>query len=123
MKISTLRNKITQCDYMTLIGLSAAIIAIILSICLDGNISAFLDQRSIILVCIGTILLTIACFSYSDTKNIGLLLLKSIIYIPPSYNTTILKILKISEKIRYNGMVEFERNKKNIKKIIFYIDA
>jgi chemotaxis protein MotA len=95
-------------DLTTLLGITAAILAIIFGIITNGKLSSFIDPASISIVLVGTFSATTACFSLRDVLKSHLYITKTIFFsiVEPSLAAT--NALELSIFARKNGLASLE---------------
>jgi chemotaxis protein MotA len=79
-------------------GLSIAMI--FYSIVLEGSLGAFLNLPSCLIVIMGTLFVTISCFSFGDVFSSMSVIYKTVLFKPKATHSVVTKLLKFSEAAR-----------------------
>jgi chemotaxis protein MotA len=87
-------------DLSMITSMSLSIIMIFSSIILEGNIGAFLNLPSCLIVIAGTLFVTISCFSFFDIMASMSIIYKAVLFKPKTTHKVIKKLLKFSESSR-----------------------
>jgi chemotaxis protein MotA len=95
-------------DLSTLIGFVASFVLVFWAMSLGGDLTLFWDQPSVIMVCGGTLGVTLVCFTTSDLKQIFRVIFKSFIYKLPSHTDEIERILSYATLARKEGLLALE---------------
>lgn len=98
-------------DFSTLFGISASIFIIILTVSINSNILNFIDIPSIFIVVLCTLLITSACFSFHDIRQVASLISKTIILMPVNSKELVLEMLEISRHASKYGIVSLDKYK------------
>jgi chemotaxis protein MotA len=97
-------------DLSTVAGIGLALAMVALAIMIEGSFSSFLDFPSFLIVIMGTLLVTIACFSLSDVLHSGPVIYKMIFFKTRDAGSVVLKILELAENMRKKpGFENLER--------------
>jgi chemotaxis protein MotA len=92
-------------DLSTLIGILVALGLISLAIYMGGNVKAFLDVPSILIVIGGTFMLTTACFNIPEILHAQVLVLKTIFYAAEDPSRAAYNSLEVAEIARKKGIL------------------
>lgn len=96
-------------DTSTIIGILFAFTLIAIAISMGGNVYAFVDVKSLIIVVGGTIFLTIACFNVSDFfRSLGTIF-KTIFYSTEEPQKAAMLAIEIAEKARKEGILAMQK--------------
>lgn len=92
-------------DLSTAIGLASAIIMVVAAIEYGGDIRAFFDIPSILIVICGTLVVTMACYNFSEMMRAQLLMFKTITYSAENPTAVGVRLLELAEEARKNGVL------------------
>ncbi len=117
-------------DLSTLIGIVVAFGLVSLAVYLGGNVKAFLDIPSVLIVIGGTFMLTTACFTIPEILHAQVLVFKTIFYSAEDPSRAAYNSLEIAEVARKKGILGlqnfdevFSRNAFLRKGISYIIDG
>ena len=92
-------------DLSTILGIFLALLMVGLAIALGGSIKAFLDIPSVLIVVLGTFMLTAACYSFEEVMRSLRLVAKTMVYSAENATTSATQALKVSEVARKKGIL------------------
>ena len=95
-------------DFSTIIGVTLSILVIFYAISLSGNYKAFMDIPSFFIVFIGTLLITIACFSFEEVAMSYYKIFSMIMFAHIDPKEAALESLDIAKEARTKGTNELE---------------
>jgi chemotaxis protein MotA len=95
-------------DLATLIGLVGALLTVGAAIMLGNSPSAFIDIPSIVIVCVGSLLVTLIKFSLAQFFNAARVAIKAFIYKVPEPEQLIDKAVELANQSRANGLLALE---------------
>lgn len=92
-------------DLSTIFGIVLALVMVGAAIAMGGNISAFMDVPSVLIVLLGTFMLTAACYSFDEVlRSLGLVA-KTMVYSAEDPSDSAMQALKIAEIARKKGVL------------------
>ena len=95
-------------DLATLIGLIGAFATVAAAIVLGGSPGAFIDVKSILIVLVGTILVTMMKFSLGQFLSATKIAVKAFVYKLPSPDELIEKAVELAKTARQGGLLALE---------------
>jgi chemotaxis protein MotA len=95
-------------DLATLIGLVGAIVTVGAAIVMGGAPSAFVNGPSLVIVIVGTLLVTLMKFSLGQFLNAARVALKAFIFKVPEPSALIDKSVELANQARSNGLLALE---------------
>jgi len=95
-------------DASTLLGISAALALIVAAITYGGDIKAFFDVPSILIVLGGTFAVTTACFSIPEIIKAQSIVLRTIFYSSPDATREGVNLLNLAEEARKHGVLALQ---------------
>ena len=101
-------------DISTGLGIICALLLVFAAISLGGNIFAFIDIPSILIVIVGTSFLTIASFNISDFFKSIALVFKTTFYNSEEAENSAMLALQIADKARSGGLLSLQKYEENI---------
>jgi chemotaxis protein MotA len=87
-------------DLSTIISMSLSLGMILLAVLLEGEASSFLDFPSFLIVIMGSLLVTISCFSFSDFFTCLPIIYYNICFKPRSIDLLMINLLKFAQELR-----------------------
>ena len=96
-------------ELSTIIGIGLSLFLVGFAINISGKISDFFDKPSVIIVLVGTTLITIACFSLEEVGSSFGSILRLSTTVPPKANNTAMLIMQIAEAAYKTSLLEMER--------------
>lgn len=99
-------------DFSTFIGISLALLVIIIAISFTSSIFIFFDFPSFLIVIIGTFCITTACFSFLDVFRAHLLIAQMVFIRPQLPNKAAINCLEIAEFARKHSIEALEEKLK-----------
>lgn len=92
-------------DLSTILGIFLALVMVGLAIAIGGNIKAFVDVPSVLIVILGTFMLTAACYSFDEVlRSLGLVA-KTMVYSAENASASATQALKVAEIARKKGVL------------------
>ena len=107
-------------DITTILGLLFSIIVVYIAIYMGGNVLGFIDIRSLLIVILGTIFITSACFTWNDLKNLPKIIRRAITYKSVNIHNLVTTTIKISQFSRNNGILPLEGKLNSLSKYRFF---
>jgi chemotaxis protein MotA len=98
----------TRTDISTAVGISAAFILVAIAIKMGGNVKAFVDLPSILIVIGGTFAATTACYSIPEIFRSQGLMMKTIFYTSDNPAAVAKKLIEVAEEARKNGLLALQ---------------
>lgn len=95
-------------DLATLIGLVGALLTVGVAIGMGGSPSAFVNAPSLVIVVVGTLLVTLMKFSLGQFLSAARVALKAFIYKLPQPSVLIDKSVELANEARSNGLLALE---------------
>jgi chemotaxis protein MotA len=95
-------------DIATLIGFIGAVMTVGAAIMLGGAPAAFIDPRSIVLVCVGSLVVTLIKFSLGQFLSATKVAIKAFIHKVPEPQELIDKAVELANNARSNGLLALE---------------
>ena len=95
-------------DLATLIGLIGAFATVGAAIVLGGSAGAFIDVKSLLIVIVGTILVTMMKFSLGQFLSAAKVAVKAFVYKLPSPDELIEKAVELAKTARQGGLLALE---------------
>lgn len=92
-------------DRSTIIALTCCFLVIMIAISIGGSLKNFFDIPSLLIVVIGTILITIACYNFIDIKDAFFLIKREISLEYPMLRDVAYNVLKLSEMAHQRGVL------------------
>lgn len=92
-------------DLSTILGIFLALVMVGLAIALGGNIKAFVDVPSVLIVILGTFMLTAACYSFDEVMRSLGLVAKTMVYSAENASASATQALKVAEIARKKGVL------------------
>lgn len=97
-------------DIATLVGLILGFALVIMAIALGGNIMAFVDVPSILIVVAGTFAITTVSFTLSEVIKGQGILLKTLFFKIPNPAEEAQKLIELAQKARANGLLAIQND-------------
>lgn len=97
-------------DPSTFLGILATFGFVGAAMYLGGNLKAFVDVPSILIVGFGTLALTVACFSFSDVYKALSTTIRTVFYRSENPSESALRAIQIAEIARKKGLLELENH-------------
>lgn len=92
-------------DLSTVLGIFLALLLVGIAIALGGNLKAFVDVPSILIVLLGTFMLTAACYSFDEVTRSMALVAKTMVYTAEDAAAAAKQALKVAEIARKKGVL------------------
>jgi chemotaxis protein MotA len=97
-------------DLSTIIGILAALTVLIITISFSGKLKDFIDYPSMLLVFIGTLLVTVACFSFKEVIFAQKSIVTMIALKPHDPHNIAVSMLRVSEVAFKRGLLNLDKN-------------
>lgn len=101
-------------DIATLAGIFLGIVCIVVSILLDGSLSAFYNLPSIFITLGGGIASTMICYRFDEMSKIMKVVAKAFFTKQSSPEETIKLLVELSQKARREGLLALESEQENL---------
>lgn len=95
-------------DYSTILGILIAIVMIVITISINGSPSSYIDIPSILIVVVGTLTLTAACYSISDVVKTFTISGKTVFYNLSSPKAEANNLMHIADSARKNSILSLQ---------------
>ena len=92
-------------DLSTILGIFLALLMVGVAIAMGGQISAFADLPSMMIVVMGTFMLTSACYSFEEVMRSLGLVAKTMVYSAENPSASAIQALKVAEVARKKGIL------------------
>lgn len=98
-------SRAEEADYSTLAGIAAAIVMIAVAVVAGGNIGAFFDFSSFLIVIGGTLAVTTACFSIGEMLQMRKLLVKTVFNDIGDPTRVAVRAIEVAEQAKKKGIL------------------
>lgn len=95
----------TVTDLSTILGIFLAILMVGVAVALGGNLAGFVDLPSVLIVVLGTFMLTSACYSFEEVTHSLALVAKTMVYSSENPASSAVQSLKVAELARKKGIL------------------
>lgn len=96
-------------DFATLLGMFASLALVGYAIFVGGDIAAFIDVPSLLIVMGGTVFTTMVSFSLADMARTGQVITKAFFNPMPNAKTEAIRMVRIAQKVRQNGLLSIQK--------------
>jgi chemotaxis protein MotA len=87
-------------DLSTIIGITLSVVMVFIAISIEGSLGVFIDLPSFLIVIMGTLLITIACFSFADVGGSVSIIYNMVFFKTRDLYQTSLDIINFAESAR-----------------------
>lgn len=106
----TTLKRTTIIDPSTLVGILLTFGLVAAAIILGGEITAFIDVKSILIVLGGTLMLTCACFSFSELFHAQVLMFKTVFYTSEDQSEAAHSAIHVAQLARKEGILALDKH-------------